>query len=173
MWSNSDRSTWFALYRADAKIDDETDVNGVKRSAFRLHPNGPMGSERRRLHHDHDAGAVRPATCVSRETAYREDPRNRHRVLRHGGRPMKMFVRLAIAAVLTPFIFFGLSRIDPLARWVGSDEARNLLGPLFRVFGVTGIEGEENVLLAVLLVASFLVAALVVLLALRLRHSQA
>ncbi|MBF3447276.1 DUF2778 domain-containing protein [Burkholderia pseudomallei] len=43
MWSNSDRSTWFALYRADAKIDDETDVNGVKRSAFRLHPNGRWG----------------------------------------------------------------------------------------------------------------------------------
>lgn len=86
---------------------------------------------------------------------------------------MKTFVCLAIAAVLTPFIFFGLSRIDPLARWVGSDEAWNLLGPLFRVFGVTGIEGEENVLLAVLLVASFLVAARVVLLASRLRHSQA
>ncbi|MCS6455990.1 Protein of uncharacterised function (DUF2778) [Burkholderia pseudomallei] len=43
LWSNSDRSTWFALYRADAKIDDETYVNGVKRSAFRLHPNGRWG----------------------------------------------------------------------------------------------------------------------------------
>lgn len=67
---------------------------------------------------------------------------------------MRTLLRLAIAAVLTPFVFFGLSRIDPLAHWVGSDEAWNLLGPLFRLFEVTGIEGEENVLLAVLLVAS-------------------
>ncbi|ABN85289.1 hypothetical protein [Burkholderia pseudomallei] len=86
---------------------------------------------------------------------------------------MKTFVRLVITAVLTPFVFFGLSRIDPLARWVGSDEVWNLLGPLFRLFGVTGIEGEENVLLAVLLVASLLIAALVVLLASRLRRTHA
>jgi hypothetical protein len=43
MWSNSDRATWFALYRADGKIDDWTFVNGVKRGNFRLHPNGRWG----------------------------------------------------------------------------------------------------------------------------------
>ncbi|MDU4940193.1 MAG: DUF2778 domain-containing protein [Mixta calida] len=34
---------WFALYRADGKIDDYTWINGVKRGNFRLHPAGPMG----------------------------------------------------------------------------------------------------------------------------------
>ncbi|WP_323119968.1 DUF2778 domain-containing protein [Burkholderia alba] len=43
IWSNSERATWFALYRADGKIDDETIEKGVKRSAFRLHPNGRWG----------------------------------------------------------------------------------------------------------------------------------
>lgn len=38
----TDRSQWFALYRDDGKIDDETYINGVRRGAFRLHPIGPM-----------------------------------------------------------------------------------------------------------------------------------
>lgn len=39
----TDRSQWFALYRADGKGNgnDETFVNGVRRGAFRLHPLGP------------------------------------------------------------------------------------------------------------------------------------
>ena len=37
------RDRWFALYRADGTIDDWTTVNGVRRGAFRLHPNGPLG----------------------------------------------------------------------------------------------------------------------------------
>ncbi|MCF1472887.1 MULTISPECIES: DUF2778 domain-containing protein [Rhizobium/Agrobacterium group] len=39
----TDRNQWFALYRDDGKIDDETFINAVKRGAFRLHPIGPMG----------------------------------------------------------------------------------------------------------------------------------
>ncbi|WP_186019116.1 DUF2778 domain-containing protein [Burkholderia gladioli] len=39
-WSGSNRSTWFALYRHDGRIDDETTINGVSRNAFRLHPGG-------------------------------------------------------------------------------------------------------------------------------------
>lgn len=39
----TDRSTWFALYRDDGKIDDITFINGVKRGQFRLHPIGPLG----------------------------------------------------------------------------------------------------------------------------------
>jgi hypothetical protein len=38
----TDRSEWFALYRDDGTIDDETFVNGVRRGAFRLHPVGPQ-----------------------------------------------------------------------------------------------------------------------------------
>jgi hypothetical protein len=43
MWSNSDRTTWFALYSADGTIDDWTFVNGIRRGNFRLHPNGRWG----------------------------------------------------------------------------------------------------------------------------------
>lgn len=39
----TNRKEWFALYRADGKIDDWTFINGVKRGNFRLHPVGPMG----------------------------------------------------------------------------------------------------------------------------------
>lgn len=37
------RSEWFALYRADKKIDDFTVINGIKRGNFRLHPVGRVG----------------------------------------------------------------------------------------------------------------------------------
>jgi hypothetical protein len=37
------KNTWFALYRDDDKIDDQTKVNGVTRGQFRLHPKGPLG----------------------------------------------------------------------------------------------------------------------------------
>lgn len=43
LFTGSDRSTWFALYRDDGKIDDATFINGVKRGMFRLHPVGPSG----------------------------------------------------------------------------------------------------------------------------------
>ncbi|KMW71382.1 hypothetical protein TI10_21155 [Photorhabdus luminescens subsp. luminescens] len=39
----TDRETWFALYRDDGKINDETFIEGVKRGNFRLHPIGPRG----------------------------------------------------------------------------------------------------------------------------------
>ncbi|WP_084068452.1 DUF2778 domain-containing protein [Paraburkholderia heleia] len=39
----TDHSEWFALYRDDGMIDDETWVNGVKRGQFRLHPAGGRG----------------------------------------------------------------------------------------------------------------------------------
>ncbi|MGQ7937002.1 hypothetical protein [Paraburkholderia sp. D1E] len=75
---------------------------------------------------------------------------------------MKGILRVGLAVLLTPLVFIGLSRIDPLARWVGSDTAWTALTPLFRLFGAVGIEGEENVLLAVLFIASFVVAAIIV-----------
>lgn len=75
---------------------------------------------------------------------------------------MNGILRVGLATLLTPLVFIGLSRIDPLARWVGSDAAWTALMPLFRLFGAVGTEGEENVLLAVLLVASFVVSAIIV-----------
>lgn len=75
---------------------------------------------------------------------------------------MKGILRLALAALLTPLVFIGLSQIAPLARWVGSDAAWTALAPLFQLFRTAGTEGEENVLLGVLLTASFIIAAIVV-----------
>ena len=37
------RDEWFALYRDDGQIDDETFVRSVNRGLFRLHPLGPSG----------------------------------------------------------------------------------------------------------------------------------
>lgn len=39
----NDKSDWLALYADDGSVDDETLCENVKRGAFRLHPNGPLG----------------------------------------------------------------------------------------------------------------------------------
>ncbi|MEZ2310445.1 hypothetical protein AB6809_27760 [Paraburkholderia sp. RCC_158] len=75
---------------------------------------------------------------------------------------MKGLLRVGLAVLLTPLVFIGLSRIDPLARWVGSDAVWTALTPLFRLFGAAGMEGEESVVLCVLLAVSFITAALLV-----------
>lgn len=38
--ADTHRADWFALYRNDGRIDDETIVNGIRRAHFRLHPVG-------------------------------------------------------------------------------------------------------------------------------------
>jgi hypothetical protein len=38
-----DRGDWFALYRQDGHIDDQTFLGKVRRGEFRLHPLGPSG----------------------------------------------------------------------------------------------------------------------------------
>ena len=38
-----DKSNWFALYRSDGVIDDETYVQGIKRGNFRIHPQVAAG----------------------------------------------------------------------------------------------------------------------------------
>lgn len=42
-FTGSNRNEWFALYRDDGLINDETFVKGVRRGEFRLHPIGPSG----------------------------------------------------------------------------------------------------------------------------------
>jgi len=85
---------------------------------------------------------------------------------------MKGLLRVGLAALLTPLVFIGLSRIDPLARWVSSDAVWTALMPLFRIFGAVGMEGEESVVLCVLLAVSFITAALLVCIASVLIHRQ-
>jgi hypothetical protein len=74
---------------------------------------------------------------------------------------MKLVLRFVTALVLTGPVFVGLSRIDPLARWVGSERAWSALTALFHLLGAAGTEGEENVLLGVLLLVSFVIAAVI------------
>jgi hypothetical protein len=38
IWSGNDRDKWFALFRLDGTVDDETFINNVRRGEFRLHP---------------------------------------------------------------------------------------------------------------------------------------
>lgn len=40
LYNQTERDKWFALFKADAEIDDWTIVNGVRRGNFRLHPHG-------------------------------------------------------------------------------------------------------------------------------------
>ncbi|MGG1943692.1 hypothetical protein AB1286_02645 [Trinickia sp. NRRL B-1857] len=75
---------------------------------------------------------------------------------------MKHLMRFVMALMLTGPVFLGLSRIDPLARWVGSEAAWSTLSPLFRLFDAVGIEGEETILLCVLLVLSFVVSTAII-----------
>jgi len=42
--SGSDRDVWFALYREDSHVDDESFIEDVLRGAFRLHPAGRNGN---------------------------------------------------------------------------------------------------------------------------------
>lgn len=44
MVTRNDRGLWFALYRVDERIDDETVFQRVKRNYFRLHPAGVNGT---------------------------------------------------------------------------------------------------------------------------------
>ena len=61
---------WFALYRADGKIDDFTWVNGVRRGQFRLHPRGPAGISLGciTLQHQSDFAAIRHVLTSTPQT---------------------------------------------------------------------------------------------------------
>lgn len=43
VFAGTDRSEWFSLYRDDDQVDDQTTINNIQRSAFRIHPVGPQG----------------------------------------------------------------------------------------------------------------------------------
>ncbi|AOJ11854.1 hypothetical protein WS71_20265 [Burkholderia mayonis] len=55
-------------------------------------------------------------------------------------------------------MFLGLTRIDPLLEWLHSNAGYSILAPLFRAYGADGVEGHEEVIGAVLIVVSFLIA---------------
>ncbi|MBB5406832.1 MULTISPECIES: hypothetical protein [unclassified Paraburkholderia] len=69
---------------------------------------------------------------------------------------MKTALRIFTAFVLTVPVCIALSTIDPLARWVGSESTLEMLRPLFKLVGAVGVEGEEDVVVTLLLAVSFL-----------------
>ncbi|WP_421380311.1 hypothetical protein ACOCG7_23750 [Paraburkholderia sp. DD10] len=75
---------------------------------------------------------------------------------------MKRLPQLTIAALLTVPMYVGLTRIDALVAWIQTDMAWKALLPIFRLFGVIGAEGEENVIVALLLLFSFVLAFCIV-----------
>ena len=71
---------------------------------------------------------------------------------------MKWLLRLVLALVLTLPVFLGITLIEPLLRWLYSEDGYRVLAPLFNLFGAVGVEGHEGVIAGVLLVVSFFVA---------------
>ncbi|KGS90915.1 hypothetical protein X942_6303 [Burkholderia pseudomallei MSHR5596] len=74
----------------------------------------------------------------------------------------RYLLRILLAIVLTVPVCLALSRIDSLARWVGSEPVWRALRPVFDLFGSYGVEGDANVIVTLLLVVSFLIAGLFV-----------
>jgi len=75
---------------------------------------------------------------------------------------MKTIRLLSLAALLTAPVFMGIARIDAIPGFLFSSTGYALLHPLFVLFGAVGVEGDEGVVAGVMLVLSFIVAALIV-----------
>ncbi|WP_176156992.1 hypothetical protein [Burkholderia multivorans] len=80
----------------------------------------------------------------------------------------RFFLWLSVTLLLTIPAFFVLTRIDPLMDWLYSGSGWDTLAPLFRISNAVGSEGHENVIVNVLLLASFLLAGLIGVVAVRL-----
>ncbi|KKB60869.1 hypothetical protein WM40_26655 [Robbsia andropogonis] len=75
---------------------------------------------------------------------------------------MKVLSRIFLVLVLAALIFLGLGHSDTVSRWILSDRAWSFLMPFFRLFGIYGSEGEENVIFSLLAVISLFIAVIVV-----------
>lgn len=67
--------------------------------------------------------------------------------------------RFGISEVLTIPVFLVLTRIAAIPGWLYSERGYAMLSPMFRMFGAVGVEGHEDVVVGILLVASFVIAA--------------
>ncbi len=75
---------------------------------------------------------------------------------------MRRLMSALLALLLTVPVFLVLTRIDAIPGWLYSERGYAVLDPLFRMFGAVGVEGHEDVVVGVLLVASFVIAAAIV-----------
>jgi len=71
---------------------------------------------------------------------------------------MKRLLSVVVAVALTIPMFLGLTKIDAIPGWLYSELGYAVLSPLFRIFGAVGVEGHEDVVVGVLLVASFAIS---------------
>jgi hypothetical protein len=71
---------------------------------------------------------------------------------------MRRLLSGLVAVALTIPVFLGLTKIDVIPGWLYSERGYAALSPLFRMFGVVGVEGHEDVVVGLMLVASFVIA---------------
>jgi hypothetical protein len=67
----------------------------------------------------------------------------------------RLVLQFVLAIALTVPVFLGLTSFDALIAWMYGDVGWKLLIPLFRLYGAVGVEGEDEVIAGVLLIASF------------------
>lgn len=75
---------------------------------------------------------------------------------------MRCLLSWLIAVALTIPVFLGLTKVDAISGWLYSEHGYAVLSPLFRIFRAVGVEGHEDVVVGVLLVASFAIALVIV-----------
>ena len=75
---------------------------------------------------------------------------------------MRRLLSGLVAIALTIPVFLGLTKIDAIPGWLYSERGYAVLSPLFHIFGAVGVEGHEDVIVGVLLSASFVIALAIV-----------
>ena len=70
----------------------------------------------------------------------------------------RLMLQFVLTVGLTAPVFLLLTSIDPLLAWIYGDTGWKLLTPLFHLYGAVGIEGEDEVVAGVLLLASVALA---------------
>jgi len=135
----TDRSHWFALYRNDGEIDDETFIYGVRRGAFRLHPIGPSRRSEGCITMVNHADFRKLSSALRNGGANLAVPGGRLKVWNSGCSIMKWIrrctnVSLAIAIGLVSGVWLDgqpyelpllPASIAEIMRWLGADVAKN------------------------------------------------
>src|SRR6185437_6466149 len=101
----------------------------------------------------------RLSACFSLVPRSPAHSRHEHLIFRNGRRQMKRLVlHFVLAVALTLPVFFLVTSFDALVAWMYGETGWELLIPLFRLYGAVGVEGEDEVVAGVLLIASFALA---------------
>ncbi|WP_321951187.1 hypothetical protein [Paraburkholderia bannensis] len=77
-------------------------------------------------------------------------------------RLIRFSIEFVVALALTLPVFLLITKINAIPAWLYSAKGYAALDPLFNLFGAVGVEGHEDVILGVLLLASFAIAIVIV-----------